>query len=385
MPEIVTRAFKESDQEGYDSVRSLTYHDGLPVPEARRHPRFAQQFVAELDGSIVGAYNALPMNATRGPALIPCAGIAGVAVSPDARRSGVGGQMMGWSVRNCKESGFPLASLYAFREPFYGRNGYATVGKRIRLSVPMHRLPNVENSLPIRRLTPDDWRELHSCYEQFGHQRSGVHIRSELMWERVLKENKALAIYAAGDPVEGYVAVSHSVEFWAEQWLSEVAWSTPAGYRGVIAAMHRIGINKTSVGWFEPSDSPFYAQYLDQGVTAELERPVMFRVCDVAGALRLLKPDSAGEFTLRVRDDQVPENEGPWNVVWRDNAVTVEEASNAVPDLSLDIQAFSQAFLGDPSLRQVAWHGRVQSSNANAIEVAQSLLSPLPVFCGDFF
>jgi predicted acetyltransferase len=383
MPQIVVRPFEPKDQEGYDSVRSLTYHDGLPVPEERRNPRFATRYVAEVDGAILGAYNFLSMNATRGPAVIPCAGVAGVAVSPDARRGGIGRTMMAWSVRDFKENGFPLASLYAFREPFYGKCGYAVVGKRIRLSVPMHRLAKVESELAIRRLTPDDWEQLVPCYSAFGHQRSGVHLRNKLMWERVLKEHKPLAIYAAGDPVEGYIAVSHAIDFFKEQWISEVAWSSAAGYRGVLAAMHRIGINKSAMAWFEPSDSPYYAQFLDQGVVAELDRPVMFRVCDVPGALRLLKPSGVGAFGLAVSDPEVPENNGPWRVSWKDGAVSVEAGGAA--DLTMDIQSFSQAFMGEPSLADVANQGRVSVGSVQALEAAKGLLPGLPVFCGDYF
>jgi hypothetical protein len=104
----------------------------------------------------------------------------------------------------------------------------------------------------------------------------------------------------------------------------------------------------------------------------------------VAAALSRLKPHSAGEFTVRVIDPQIPENEGPWRVYWRDPRVVVEKISSEA-DLTLDIQAFSQAFMGEPSLREVAEQGRVEIRSAKALQAAELLLPPLAVYCGDFF
>src|SRR5580658_1789206 len=149
----VVRPYEDRDEEGFLAVRSLTYNDGLPIPEDRRgQSRFSDRFVAEADGKVAGVFVVLPMNATRGAALLKCGGVAGVGVSPDLRRSGIGLTMMKWLPGHLRENGVQLASLYAYRETFYARAGYAVVGKRFRISVPVHRLPKVETHLPIRRL-----------------------------------------------------------------------------------------------------------------------------------------------------------------------------------------------------------------------------------------
>ena len=38
-------------------------------------------------------------------------------------------------------------------------------------------------------------------------------------------------------------------------------------------------------------------RFLDQGVHVQVDRPVMYRVCDVPAALRLLQSEASGEFT----------------------------------------------------------------------------------------
>jgi len=379
MSNVVVRPMREADMEGYLAVRALTYNDGMPVSEERRSQiTLDGHFVAEGEAGIEGCFVVLPMNATRGATVLNCGGVAGVAVSPNSRRAGIGISMMRWLPGYLRAQGTQLASLYAFRETFYAKTGYALVGRRLRITVPMHRLPKVPSELQIRRLTPADWRELAPCYEAFGKRRSGVHIRSEKMWARVLNEVKPLAIYAAGDPVESYVAVSHQTAFWVDQWLSEVAWSTERGYRAALSVMHQVGINKSSVSWYEPSDSPYYAQYMDQGVEVKVDRPVMFRVCDVKGTLEALTPIGEGELTLSIEDPEVPENCGPFRVAWSNGKVSVEEASSA--DLKLTIGRFTQAFLGEPSVEDLARNGLLPPS-----EPLARLLPASPVYCGDFF
>ncbi len=260
----------------------------------------SRTFIAEQNGQIQGACNVLDMTANRGTAVLNCGGIAGVAVLPELRRSGVGSAMMKWLVRHLRETETPLGSLYAFREPFYRKFGYEVAGRRQKITCPTHRWPKLESLLPIRRLTPADWQLLVPCYEVFAHSRSGLNVRAEWHWKRVLGENRQLTIYAVGEPVEAYAVVSHVTAFWTTDHISELAWSTRLGYEGLLSMLGGLAINKAGLSWFEPSDGPFYADYLDQGVEISIERPIMFRVNDVS---RSLVPTPARhERRRRIRD-----------------------------------------------------------------------------------
>jgi hypothetical protein len=97
-----------------------------------------------------------------------------------------------------------------------------------------------------------------------------------------------------------------------------------------------------------------------------------------------LKPTGKGSFTLKVRDRQVPANEGPWHVAWTEDGVEVNKVGLDA-DLETDIATFSQAFMGEPSLIELTWQGRFTVRSPGAVAQAASLLPALPVFCGDFF
>jgi predicted acetyltransferase len=388
MPDILVRPAEERDSDGMHEVWSLTYNNGDPYPPERRNSTLkgSMNFVAECDGRIAAACNVLDLEVSRGAGALACGGVAAVAVLPEMRRSGVGTAMMSWLISHLREIGVPLASLYAFREPYYRRFGYEVAGKRLKIVCPVTRWPKFKSELPVRRLTPQDWQQLVPCYQAFARHRSGVVLRTEPQWQRVLGENRPLTIYAAGDPVEAYAVVSHVTNFWTTDHISEIAWSSRSGYESVLAMLGSMAINKSGLSWFEPSDGLFYADYVDQGVDVILDRPIMFRVNDVAESLRLLRPepDVAGAFIMGVEDALIRGNHGPWAVSFSEGKVEVEKASGA-PDFTLDVRHFAQAFLGEPGISQLAAAGVISANSKSGLAAACRLMQPQATYCMDFF
>jgi predicted acetyltransferase len=235
-------------------------------------------------------------------------------------------------------------------------------------------------------MVPGDWEKLVPCYTAFAEQRSGLTIRTQPQWQRVLGENRPLTIYTIGDPVEAYAVVSHVTNFWTTDHISEIAWSTRAGYDGLLSVLGGMAINKTALSWFEPSDGPFYDYYLDQGIDVSLERPIMFRVTDVPMSIRSLKPDpnESGEFVVKVGDSLLPENEGPWRVRFQNGEVEVEKTTKQ-PDLEIDIRQFAQALLGEPGLRQITASGGVGINSGAGFTSACHLMPAQSTYCMDFF
>lgn len=368
-----------SDVEGFWDVRALTYNNGNPVPEERRVSSGRLLYAAETEGKVIGCMSVFEMPTVVGARTLQCGGVAGVAVAPHRRRGGVGSEMLAWLPGELRAQGYALSSLYAFREPFYRRAGYEVCGKRLKVTCPTDRFPRVERPLAIHRLGPADFSSLGPAYEGFARTRAGMVLRSEEGWMRVLAENRELTVYAAGDPVEAYVVVSHNVAFWSTDHISEIIWSTKRGYDSVIDFLRQLAINKTALSWFEPSDSPFYASSMDQGIQIAVERPIMFRVVNVKTCLEGLEPVGTGDVSFSVRDAQVPENDRIWRVSWSEGNLDVREGG--LPEFDLTIQQFTQVFLGEPSLADLLRHGGVDGSAAALLP----LFPARPVICADFF
>ena len=253
MSEVLVRPLEDRDREGYFRVRSLTYNNGDPIPPEKQVFKWTRPFVAEHEGEIKGIFNIVDFTCTRGPQLLKCSGVAGVAVLPHVRRLGIGRAMMSWWVERSREEGIPLASLYGFSERYYRMFGYEVCGKRLKITCQAHQLPTLPHSLPLRVLTPDDWEQIDVCYRQFAHARSGLSMRDAHLWTRILAENRALTIYVAGDPVEAYAVVSHQVSFFSTDHISEVGWSSLEGYAALMDIHRGIAMNTMALSSFEPS------------------------------------------------------------------------------------------------------------------------------------
>jgi predicted acetyltransferase len=380
---LLVRPYQEADADAFFSIRSATYGNGKPEPPEQQVITLGRGIVCELDGQVAGIAKVNRYVASRDSASLRNAGIAAVAVSPSARRAGVGTALLAGIVRDCREEGYHVTSLHAFRESFYRKFGYEVCGRRIHIVCPTPRLPKLKTELPVRRLQPEEWELIRPCYESFAHSRSGLHIRDERRWNEVVTASDFPAVYAFGDPIESYVIVAHKVDFWVSQKVAEVAWSTEAGHRAIVAWFSGLGENKTHIDWTEPSDSPFVAKYLDQGIEVKVDRPIMYRVVDFKEAMRQLKPSDSGEFTIEIQDELLPENRGPWKVSFSLDGVDVERCDHA--ELLMDIRQFSCAFMGEPSLLDLARNGLLEVRDRTTLRTASRLFTPSPVCSWDFF
>jgi predicted acetyltransferase len=396
MPQITVRPYEERDREAFFHVRAMTYNNGKPIPPEDQVFKTTRGYVGELDGKIVGVFSVLDFTCSRchsveasGFSSVRDAAVAGVAVLPEYRMSGVGSAMMREGLRLFREEGIPMASLYAFRESYYRQFGYEVCGSRIKISVPTGRFPKIKPQEEIMRLTKEQALSLRPCYEMFCKTRSGMNMRTEAHWSRVLGDD--VTIYAVGGrPANAYVLVNHQWQFWEGQAIAEVVWNQGRAYESVLSILAGIGINKSSIEWYEPRDSPFLASYMDQGVKANIERLVMYRATDVPACLRALKPLSSGSFAVSVPDDLFPENAGPWRVDFSPDGVEVTRTDKA--DFEIPIRNFVQAYLGEPSFDDLCRNGVAVRPLApsweafgEAARAASALMPSCPTYCTDFF
>lgn len=281
MSRFVVRPYEAArDREGYAHVRSFVYRGGAEVrPDEQLLRDDCLAFVVEDDGRIVGSSVALEMTCSIGGHDLRCAGIASVGVLPEERQTGAGSALMGGTIRLCRDAGFVMSSLYPFRETWYRRFGYATAGLRWKIHCPTDRLPNLKADLGVRMLPPDA-NLLKGVEASMARRYCGYNIRTDDQWWRSLGGDTPLTIYAAGDPVEAYCVLRLRNDFWGWIEIKELAWSTDAGYRSIIAQLRRLALNHSGVIWPEPIDSPYMIRHIDQGVKAESMSALMYRVLD---------------------------------------------------------------------------------------------------------
>lgn len=377
------RPYEDRDWETYAAVRSATYRGGRPVePGAKLTPDDSVGYVVERDGRVVGSGIAIEMTASlAGGGDLRNAGIGSVAVLPEERRAGAGLALMrGW-MPLLREAGFEFSSLYAFRESFYRKAGYETCGGRTLVTVPGHLLPHYGGALQAKDLPLEDWRVLVPCYEAFRCRYSGMNKRLESQWRRSFRGDPP-KVYAIGDPVEAFLVVSLQDTFWGEQFVSDFVWSTPEGYRAGLGLMRSLTINQERAAWYEPPDLPFLMRHADHGPKFDLSKWIMFRCVNVPASLAKMRADRPGSFSLRVRDAEIPENEGPWRVEYDASGVRVERTDRA--EAEMDVRALTQAILGALSAQDLAAQGQVVAE-PDVLDRLGRLFARRWVYCMDDF
>jgi predicted acetyltransferase len=381
---LVARLYREGDRDGFAHVRSMVYREGEPVrPDEELLAEDCVGTVVEKDGQIVGAATALDFESTFHAQTVRCAGVAGVGVLPHHRRGGVGSELMRGSNRVYLELGFEMASLYPFRETFYRRFGYETCGRRVQMAVPTHRMPSLSDPLEVRPVPIENAQQIYDCYTAHARRFNGANLRKPMQWKRALGMDKPFAIYAAGDPVEAFALVRLSWEFWKPQEIREVAWSSWQGYESIIAFLSQLGINKTELQWYEAADMPFAHGFMDQGIGIKIERPVMWRILDVAKVVAKLPATGKADLSVEILDPTMPENSGAWHIASDGQQVSVERSNSA--DLTMTIQHFTQVCMGEPSFQTMAEQGVFGTLSEDTIRAGKSLFPARHVICLDWF
>lgn len=381
---ILVQPFREEFREGFNHVRSIVYRDGDPVaPDDNLVDPDLVASVVLKDGQVAGACVARDMTCTWFGEELRCAGVAAVGVLPEHRGSGVGTAFMRGAVRQYYDAGFDIASLYAYRPPFYRKAGYELCGNRVRMTCHFGLLPKPRADRAMRLLELGDFESIKPCYEAFARAYNGQNIRSEKNWWRQMGGDKPFHIYAYGDPVVGYVAVRLDASFWVPMSVYEIAWSNGEGYEACLSMIAALGVNKTEISWDEPWPSPYFARYVDQTVKIETRLAAMYRMVNLNSTLSRLSSDDSTELTIEVRDPEIAENNGCWRIAAGPDGAEISRTDAA--EVRTTIGHLTQAFLGDPNFESLVRCGAIHVDSDDAYHRAATLFTPASVFCSDFF
>lgn len=383
MMQFRARPFQTEDREGFNRVRSRVYRTGEAIsPDENLIGEDATATVVELNGEIVGSATALDFNCTFFDSELRTAAVAAVGVVPEHRRSGAGGELMAYSHRHYRDLGFHAAVLYPFRGSYYRRFGYEYCGIKNKVTVRPGILPQLQGGLPIRELSQHDIGLLKPVYERFARSYNGMNLRNSAQWSRALGMDKPSTVYAAGDPIEAYAFVRLDGTFWIPQNIREFVWATRNGYLTMLSFFHSFLMNKSEVDWWEPLNSPLLGEFFDQSISCKAEGATMFRLLDVQESLSRCRPAGSGRFSLRVIDDHIPENEGPWRVEYSDGNVSVQPSNEA--DLTCSIGELTQLLLGWPGAAVMTAQGRLCVDSAGLADL-QKFFRARDVYCLDWF
>lgn len=176
--------------------------------------------VAEDAGRIVAHAFLFPFQAFFGGVPVKVGGIASVGVAPEARGRGVATALMDHLHVLSDRRGDAVTMLYAFRQGFYGRLGYATSSSRKRLAIDTRAVPASWVELArerVRGVSAGDDVTLRRLHARAAERSSGWIARPKRFWEMLLARERRITLVCdhakkkreAGAPAAaGYVAFS---------------------------------------------------------------------------------------------------------------------------------------------------------------------------------
>jgi len=270
---------------------------------------------------------------------VPLAAVAGVAVAPEARGSGLAASMMAAGLDAFRADGLPLAALYPSTYGLYRKVGYETAGTRVERKIRTDRIGIRADGMPVRVATDADIRALTTP-------RHGSLVRSEGLWQRLLHPLAGrVQAYIVGDD-EGWVAV------WQEDPGAHFAWKvrdwqarTPAAARRLWALLASGSTMADTAHWPGPPNDLMESLLPEVGATVAKCERTMLRIVDLPGAIAARGWATDGVATVAVTDDVLPENAGAWRIVVEGGAGRAERLDGKAAS-SLDIRALAPLYSG---------------------------------------
>jgi predicted acetyltransferase len=310
-------------------------------------------------------------------AAIPVAHVTGVAVASTHRRRGLLTGIMNAQLAAVRERGDePVAALWASEGAIYGRFGYGAAAWRVEYTIPV-RETNLPGETPPGRLRSavpaDSIAVLTDVYERVRVTRPGLSGRPDRWWERLTADPKArrngmsswrAVIYEVDGRVDGY-ATWRAKGGWGdtspigEVQVGEVVATTVDAYAALWRFLLNIDLVRTVRYSFAAVDEPLPHLVTNPTGIGGLVGPSLWvRVVDVPAALAARKYAVPVDVVLEVSDAMFAENAGRWHLVG-DGSSAKCVATDADPQLSLDIQTLGAAYLGGTSLQALSDAGRV--------------------------
>jgi predicted acetyltransferase len=290
------------------------------------------------------------------------AGLSAVASPPEHRRKGYVRRLLAESLAEYRDRDDFLTALWAFKHPFYERQGWALANKWTRFECDPDALGFARDH-PLaggdfRRIDTDDFDRLDPVLTAHNDDYELSIERTEEWWrERIFSSWRTDPyVYAWEDDqgeIRGYVV--YRVESEDEGKRLRTTEFASADHEARVnllrfLANHDSQVERVSI------NGPVDTTLLDladepEDVTCEVEPGPMVRIVDVPAAIEALDypTDLDAKFTISVSDPLVDWNDGIFRAALADGRATCEptiEGATPTPDVTATVGALSQVYVG---------------------------------------
>jgi len=331
-------------------------------------------------------------------------GIGAVGIAPEFRASGAATQMMTLVLRDMRDSGFLISSLYPATVPLYRRAGYEVAGSRYEITIPIRQMRLEKRSGDahrIDRIAEADRQRIVEFYTAAARHTPGLLDRREFSWKRVYEPRgdkaQGYKVLNAAGTIEGYAFLLqkdsphvHAQAPLFQLLVNDVQFATPAaGMRLLELIRQHQSVCDTAILYGSP-DHPLLALIPERTFTARHQFHWMLRILDVRKALegRGWNACVRGEVALDVRDDVLAENNAKMTLSVDGGAVKLK--NGGAGDAIIDIRGLAALYTGHLSPQDLLSWGRLQIADhvrdpQRVLETLAAMFAGPRPWLGDMF
>lgn len=342
-------------------------------------------------GQLVSSFSTIPFTMRAHGAALPIGGVSAIGTLPEYRRQGLVRCIMTQAFVDMRDSGRPVAALWASQAAIYQRYGYAMASVLRSYAVDTVDIgfhDGDEDGGRVERLDIASGYDLiKQVYMRFVAERMGYLHRARALWQHNTLEPReadgpihiALSHGASGpDGYAVYTLRANRCDHPArsqEIVVRDLAWLSPGAYRSLWTFFKRHDL-VGRVRWNNaPSDDPALEYFLEpRMLDARDAEGFWLRLVDVAAALRGRGWDTDGDVSITVRDDPLaPWNTGNYRLTVSDGVANVTSCAG-VTDIQLSVKALASLYVGRRSARELSAWGLLDG-NQDAVLRADALFA----------
>ncbi len=232
-----------------------------------------------------------------------------------------------------------------------------------RYELPLRALSfgEVDDSIELKRVESiNDFTEFSNLYESFMQNYNGFVVRSAREWSNFwtvfINESGEATIAYRGDIPVGYMLYQRTGKAFKIVEMVHVDAAVKNSFLRY-ARQHVAQCDKLE--WLAEADDLTYLHFQDQSHCGSSFPFMMARIIDARKALELLPLNSGhkeGSITILLTDDLVKSNNILLKLNIGNNAIKIEDTFN-LPDIEMDISAFTQLYFGQFSLTELVAEG----------------------------
>lgn len=345
-------------------------------------------------GDIVGTSGALAFeSAVPGGAIIKNAGVTAVTVATTHRRQGILTNMMSRLLKQERDKGQPVASLWASESIIYGRYGFGISIQHENFVIDTRKaaiknMPEVPGK--IRFIDRDVARKVFPvAWEAAVNAHVGIPRRGDRSWDRSFMGSGAsdgwskpwLIVYEEGNQALGYAKyMLKELHVFGEHShglvnADVVIHSNPASHAALWNHLLNIDLYDTVSNWRSPSDDSLPWMLVDQRQLGR--RPydgVWYRLMDVAEALAARTYLAEGSLVFEVEDSFIPDWGGRFELTGGPDGARCVPTTK-VADITLPTASLATIYLGGAHLRDLERAGRAEENTDGSIAVADAMFA----------